>query len=105
MSGYNTTDEPNLKAIKDAVKVGEIIRLIDTGPTDSTKPPGEGYEWRGAKDSNPGDREGSWFKESTKEYWRNDPLPNKHNEAHWDHRDIEGRVWRVYPDGRWERVK
>jgi len=70
---------------------------------DPTKPPGEGYEWRGKMPVGTGD--GSWYNPKDKTKWSQDLSHSYPIGPHWDYRD-EFRVWwRVFEDGRVEKKK
>ncbi|HKR20365.1 MAG TPA: phage portal protein [Stellaceae bacterium] len=68
-------------------------------PTDPTKPPGPGFEWRG-KNPTPGSREGSWYNEQTNQQLRPDLDHPAGVEPHWDYQAPDGKTYRWYPDGR-----
>ena len=67
-------------------------------PTDPARPPGAGWEWRGAGE--PGSPEGAWYKPATDESLHpdlNHPPPIL---PHWDYKDANGARWRIFLDGR-----
>ena len=58
--------------------------------------PPPGWEWRGS--GPPGSSDGSWYNPSTGEYLHPDPQHPDPIGPHWDYRDPQGKLWRVYPD-------
>jgi len=70
-------------------------------PTDPTKPPGPGFEWKGTNPE-PGSREGSWYNDQTKQALRPDLDHPPGVEPHWDYKAPDGKTYRWYPDGHME---
>jgi RHS repeat-associated protein len=73
-------------------------------PEDATKPPAEGWEWRGKEGSKPGSSEGNWYNPETGESLRLKDL-EQHPEPpgpHIDYRARDERWYRWFPDGRME---
>ena len=77
---------------------GGGTRFVSFPGWDPTKPPGEGYEWRGRGE--PGSRKGSWYNPKTEEMMFPDldhpePIP-----PHWDYNyPGGGNGYRIFPDG------
>jgi hypothetical protein len=77
----------------------EIPPPVPQYPSDPSKPPGPGYQWRGTNPQ-PGAPEGGWYNEQTRETLRPDldhPAPEG---PHWDYRAPDGTWYRWFPDGR-----
>ena len=87
------------KEKKDTDKEGKTCPVPTTDPS---KPPGEGWEWRGK--GMPGSKEGNWVNPSTGEWVHNHPDSKNHG-PHQDYQDPSRSRWRVYPDGRKEPKK
>ncbi|MCB1073763.1 MAG: hypothetical protein KDK96_11790, partial [Chlamydiia bacterium] len=68
---------------------------------DPTKPPAEGFEWRGRGDPQSG--KGNWYNPNTKESLNPDFDHSPPIGPHWDYEspDFPGGT-RLYPDGTWE---
>ena len=79
----------------------EIPPPLSEYPTDPTKPPGPGFEWKGTNPE-PGSREGSWYNEQTKQTLRPDLDHPPGVEPHWDYKAPNGKTYRWYSDGRME---
>jgi len=71
---------------------------FDEYPTDLTKPPGPGWQWRG-QDA-PGGPRGSWYNPRTQEWLRNDPDHPEPVGPHIDYKAPDGTEYRWFPDGR-----
>lgn len=69
-------------------------------PTDPTKPPAPGYEWRGL--GTPGNKKGSWFNPKTGSSLRDDLKHPKPIGPHWDYKPTRNSPSRWFPDGRME---
>ncbi|MGH8247138.1 MAG: RHS repeat-associated core domain-containing protein, partial [Gammaproteobacteria bacterium] len=65
---------------------------------DPTKPPGEGWEWRG--DGPPGSSQGNWHKPPTGESLHPDLGHGPPQGRHWDYKDPSGKWWRISPNGK-----
>jgi len=67
-----------------------IINLLNTigSATD--------WEWRGS--GPPGSSQGSWYNPTTNEYLHPDTQHPGPIGPHYDYRDAQGKMWRVYPD-------
>jgi hypothetical protein len=81
-------------------------------PTDHTKPPGEGWEWKGRDGSTPGDGRGSWVNPKTGEKLYQDlnhkpPIGPHHDYFPEEESPIypNRNGYRWYPDGRMEPKK
>jgi len=69
-------------------------------PQDLTKPPGPGWEWRGAPDSEPGDSNGNWYNPDTGEWIHNDMGHEEPIGPHLDYQPPNGApVQRWFPNG------
>ncbi len=72
---------------------------------DPTKPPHEGWVWKGGEGSVPGDDRGAWVSPSGNESLH----PNLKNPdpkgPHWDYRDPAKTFWDCWPDGTVTRRK
>lgn len=67
-------------------------------PADPSKPPGEGWEWRGK--GPPGSGQGSWYNPKTGESLHPDLNHGPPIGPHWDYnRPGGGKGWRVPPEG------
>jgi hypothetical protein len=71
-------------------------------PQSATKPPGPGWEWRGAPGANPGDPNGSWYNPETGESLHPDMQHDPPLGPHWDYRAPDNTWYRWFPDGRLE---
>lgn len=60
-------------------------------PIDPTKPPGQGWQWRGRPGSVPGSKDGSWYNPGTKESLRPDLDHGPPHGEHWDYKDPNGQ--------------
>jgi len=67
---------------------------------DPTKPPGEGYEWRGKKPV--GSDKGAWYNPKNDTSWHPYLYHGFPIGPHWDYIDEHGVGWRVFEDGRVE---
>lgn len=84
---------------------GVGIKLTPKSPTrpkfpgnDPAKAP-RGYEWRGKPGSQPGSKDGNYYKPKTRESLRPDLSHDPPTGPHWDYRDPSGKWWRIFPDG------
>ena len=66
-------------------------------PTDPTKPPAPGYEWRGK--GIPGSSEGAWYNPGTKESLHPDLDHPVGIDPHWDYTDPYKKQYRWFPNG------
>jgi hypothetical protein len=75
-----------------------IIRPpLEDFPTDPTKPPAPGFEWRGRPDSTPGDPNGNWYNPGTGETLRPDLNHPEPLGPHYDYRAPNGKWYRWFP--------
>jgi RHS repeat-associated protein len=91
----------SLKNIPEATKKADKNASPDY-PQDPTKPPAEGWVWRGQSGSTPGSRQGSWYNPSTRESLHPDLNHPDPVGPHWDYKSPEGQTYRLFPDGRIE---
>ena len=68
-------------------------------PQDYAKPPGPGWEWRGAPGSQPGDPQGNYYNPGTNESLHPDPEHPPPLGPHYDYRAPDGQWYRWFPDG------
>jgi RHS repeat-associated protein len=68
-------------------------------PRDMTKPPGPGWEWRGAPGSEPGGPNGNWYNPGTGESLHPDPFHPPPIGPHMDYKAPNGNWYRWYPNG------
>ncbi len=68
--------------------------------SDPTKPPGEGWEWKG--NGPVGSKEGAWFNPDTRESLHPDIGHGEPQGPHYDYKAPDGSQYRLYPDGRLE---
>lgn len=61
---------------------------------DPTKPPSEGFEWRGKGE--PGSGKGNWYNPKTGESLHPDLKHSPGIPPHWDYKDSTGILWRIY---------
>ncbi len=71
---------------------------VDYPGDDPTVAP-DGFEWRGKPGSEPGDKEGNYYKPDTGESLRPDLDHEPPIGRHWDYRDKDGDWHRIHPDG------
>jgi len=69
-------------------------------PSDATKPPAPGWEWRGAPDGLPGDSRGNWYNSQTGETLRPDLDHPSPIGPHYDYRAPDGQWYRWFPNGK-----
>jgi hypothetical protein len=64
-------------------------------PDNPSKPPAEGFEWRGKGE--PGTSNGNWYNPKTGEWLHYDRT--HHDQPHYDYSDPNGNRYRIWPDG------
>lgn len=77
---------------------GEVPKVQVPEPGGS---PGKGWVWKGSGET--GGQRGNWVNEGTNERLRWDPHEKTYG-PHWDYTDASGARWRVFPDGKVQRV-
>jgi RHS repeat-associated protein len=68
-------------------------KVCPVPPADPSKPPGEGWEWRGK--GPPGSKEGSWYNPGTGESLHPDLTHPPPVGPHWDYKDPSGKKHRI----------
>lgn len=96
--GKGKGGKPGKQGLLDKLRDG-LKKLLGGGgpPSDPSKPPGPGWEWRG--DGKPGSGDGAWYNKETGESLR----PYFGEADHADHYDYtfkqnSGKGWRIYLD-------
>jgi len=84
--------------VSDSAKTIKSIKYPGNNPN---KSPGKGFEWRGK--STPDKGKGNWYNPKTGEKWNADLNHGDPIGPHWDYNDINGKKYRVFPDGRIEK--
>jgi hypothetical protein len=102
---------PQITTLGDIPGLSNILHSADKGPSlpppafpNGKQPPGPGWIWKGAPGSQPGDGQGNWWNPATgQSIWKdaNHPAPLG---PHDDYRIRGEGKWRVFPDGRIEKV-
>jgi hypothetical protein len=79
----------------------EILRILPRFPgNDATKPPGSGFEWRGAPGAGPETGKGNWYNPTTQERWHPDLNHPDPKGPHWTYWGSDGKGYDYFPDGR-----
>ena len=84
---------------KEATKKQPRFNGKDLG-SDPTKPPGEGFEWRGK--GSPESGKGNWLNPSTGEKLHPDLSHPEPKGPHWGYKDAGGTTYDLYPNGSWQ---
>lgn len=78
----------------------EIIRPpLESFPSDPSRAPGPGFQWRGKPGSTAGDRNGNWYNPETGETLRPDVGHSEPHGPHYDYKAPDGRWYRWFPNG------
>ncbi|WP_134218332.1 RHS repeat-associated core domain-containing protein [Pelotomaculum sp. FP] len=81
----------------------ELRQVPDMPTTPPDQPPGDGWEWRGSGE--PGSGNGNWYNPKTGQSLNPDLNHPEPIGPHWDFRARDTKSkWRLFPDGRKERV-
>jgi RHS repeat-associated protein len=84
----------------DRLHTSDEIKPFPSYPSDPTKPPAEGWEWRGKPGSAPGSKYGSWYNPENGESLHPDLDHPEGVDPHWDYKSPDGNTYRYYPDGK-----